>query len=121
MSRRESAWQRGVLRWRYLMIALLLMLLIFGIVMSGVQRDRAATEDDRLQASRELTLIQNQYDALSAELQQVGSSSYIENVARQNYSFLKRGELRFEVSNPEALNAYTYEEMLIYQEEHKTK
>ena len=121
MNRQDSAWQRGILRWRYLVVGLLLMLLVFGLVMSGIQRDRADAEEARLQANQVLSQAQLRYDALNAELRQVGSSSYIENIARQYYSFLKKGELRFEITNSDALNAYTYEEMQIYQEEHKAK
>lgn len=121
MSRQASAWQRGVLRWRYLIIALFIVLLTFTLAMRGISRDRAAILDLQMQTSRELILAQEAYNALAAELQQVGSSSYIENVARQHYAFLKPGELRFEISNPEDLNGYTYEEMQILQKERKTK
>lgn len=121
MSRQNSAWQQGVLRWRYLVIALLVILLAFTLAMRGIQRDKAAIVDQQTQASRELILAQDAYNALTVELQQVGSSSYIENVARQYYSFLKPGELRFEISNPEDLNGYTYEEIQILQQERKLK
>ena len=121
MSRQTSAWQRGVLRWRYLVIALLVILLCFYLTMRGIRQDLAAVADDQAQTARELLLAQEQYNSLTAELQQVGSSSYIENVARQYYSFLKPGELRFEITNPEDLNGYTYEEMQILQQERKSK
>lgn len=121
MGKHASAWQRGVLRWRYLVIALLILLLAFAFAMHGIQRDRAAILDQQTQVNRELLLAQEAYNALSSELQQVGSSSYIENVARQYYAFLKPGELRFEISNPEDLNGYTEEEMKILQQEVKVK
>ena len=119
MDGHSSAWQRGILRWRYLFVMLFLLCLAFFLVMRGVNSDRAGMEDARAQASRELVLTQDEYNALSAELAQVGSSSYIENVARQYYSFLKPGELRFEISNPEDLNGYTDEEMKILQQERR--
>ena len=121
MSRQSGAWQRGVLRWRYLAIALMVMLLAFTLAMRGIHRDKAVILDQQTQVSRELLLAQEAYNALTAELQQVGSSSYIENVARQYYAFLKPGELRFEISNPEDLSGYTYEEMQILQQERKIK
>ena len=121
MSKQGGAWQRGVLRWRYLVIALLVMLLAFTFAMRGIHRDKAAILDQQAQVNRELILAQEAYNALTSELQQVGSSSYIENVARQYYAFLKPGELRFEISNPEDLNGYTYEEMQILQQERKSK
>lgn len=121
MNGHSSTWQRGILRWRYLVVMLLLLFMAFFLVMRGVNRDRAAIDEVYAQASRELILTQESYNALSAELAQVGSSSYIENVARQNFSFLRKGEKRFEITNPENLNGYTYEEMQILQEERKTK
>ena len=116
-----SAWQRGILRWHYLVVMLLILCLGFFLIMRGMNADRAEMEQARAQASRELLLTQDQYNALSAELAQVGSSSYIENVARQNYDFLWGDEKRFEITNPEDLNGYTYEEMQILQEERKLK
>ena len=121
MSRQSGAWQRGVLRWRYLVAALLVLCLGFFLVMRGIRADRVKVEEDYAQASRELVLTEEKYNALYAELQQVGSSSYIENIARQNYSFLRPDEKRFEIRNPENLNGYTYEEMQILQEERKSQ
>ena len=121
MSRQSGAWQRGVLRWRYLLAALLILLTGFFLVMRGIRADQARVNEKLDQASRELLLTEEKYNALSAELQQVGSSSYIENIARQNYSFLRPDEKRFEITNPENLNGYTYEEMQILQEERKSQ
>ena len=121
MSRQSGAWQRGVLRWRYLVIALLVILLLFSLAMNSLRRDRVAVMDQQTQVSRELILAQDQYNALTLELQQVGSSSYIESVARQYYSFLKPGELRFEISTPDDLYGYTEEEMKILQQEIKIR
>lgn len=119
MSRQSGAWQRGVLRWRYLFAALLILFLGFFLVMRGIQRDRMTVDEAYEQATRAQMLTEEKYNALYAELQQVGSSSYIENIARQNYSFLRPEEKRFEIRNPEDLNGYTYEEMQILQEERK--
>ena len=121
MDGHSSAWQRGILRWRYLVVMLFIFCMVFFFVMRGVNADRVAMEAERTQVSRELVLTQDQYNSLSAELAQVGSSSYIENVARQNYAFLWEDEKRFEITNPEDLNGYTYEEMQILQEERKRK
>ena len=119
MSKQSGAWHRGVLRWRYLVIALLVILIAFFWVMRGMRQEMDQTRDAYAQVSKELVLAKSDYDALYAKLQQVGSSSYIENVARQYYSFLKPGELRFEISNPEDLNGYTEDEIRILQQERK--
>lgn len=121
MNRQSGAWQRGVLRWRYLVVALLILFMGFFLAMRGIHRDRAAVDNNYDQATRALLLTEEKYNSLYAELQQVGSSSYIENIARQNYSFLRPEEKRFEIRNPENLNGYTYEEMQILQEERKSQ
>lgn len=115
----NTAWQRGILRWRYLVIALLVLSLAFVLVMRGVRKDRATILEAQSQSSRELLLTQENYDALTVRLAQVGSSGYIENIARQNYSFVRKNEKRFEITNPEFLDGYTYEELQILQEERK--
>ena len=121
MSGRSGAWQRGVLRWRYLVVALLILFTAFFLVMRGIRADREKIDQALDQVSREQVLTEEKYNALYAELQQVGSSSYIENIARKNYSFLRPKEKRFEITNPEDLNGYTYEEMQILQEERKSQ
>ena len=44
------------------------------------------------------------------EIAQAGTDAYIENIARTEYGFLKPGEIRFEITNPEVLfNDYNAE------------
>ena len=121
MGGRSGAWQRGVLRWRYFVALLLVLFVAFFLVMRNIRQEKDAIDQAYDQASHELTLTEERYNALYAELQQVGSSSYIENIARQNYSFLRPNEKRFEIRNPENLSGYTYEEMQILQEERKSQ
>lgn len=120
MKGQSSAWQRGILRWPYLAVALLVIVTAFLLVMRGIQQDKRAILEAQSRANQDLLLTQEAYNDLSAELMQVGSSSYIENLARQNFSFLRPGEKRFEITNPEHLNGYTYEEMQILQQERKS-
>ena len=47
----------------------------------------------------------------------VGTDSYIISSARENYAFLKEGEIRFEFSNPGALYTYSEEELRILVDE----
>jgi DNA-binding response OmpR family regulator len=71
----------------------------------------------RVRHAIELTRLQNNQVALTTELSQVGSTSYIESRARTDYSFLKPGELRFEIVNPECLEGYTEAELRILMQE----
>lgn len=117
MSEQRSAWERGILRWRYLVIALVILLLAFGLIMRGVLRDKAVAQDSYDQVSQELNQAEAKLSKLNDRLATVGTDGHIENVARQSYSFLRKEEQRFEITNPEFLDGYTYEEMRILLEE----
>lgn len=117
--RKQSALRRGILRWRYIVLAAAIIAIGFGFSMRDIRQDMAAVEEADQQISQELIIAQEEYNQLSAQLEQVGSQSYIENVARQYYSFLRQDEVRFEIRNAEALSGYTYEEMQILQQERK--
>lgn len=51
----------------------------------------------------QLSELQNEKLRLEAELEAAGTDAYIENQARTRYGYLKPGELRFVITNPEAL------------------
>ena len=42
--------------------------------------------------------------------QRVGSDGDVENAARENYGFIRNGEIVFAFENPELLRGYTEEE-----------
>ena len=54
-----------------------------------------------------------QYDAMEAELRLVDTEDYIVSSAMNNFAFMNRNDLRFQFTNPEALYAYTEEELEI--------
>lgn len=113
--------KRGVLGWPIILAALILMGIGFTVAMRNIRVDLADAQARQTEVSRELIMSQDEYRDLSAQLLLVGSDSYIENMARQHYDFLKPGELRFEISNPELLNNYTEEELHILTEERQRK
>lgn len=55
------------------------------------------------QSRIQLSSIQNEKLKLEAELSVAGTDAYIENEARTRYGYLKPGELRFVITNPEVL------------------
>ena len=73
------------------------------------------TEEEQLQVT--LSQLQDEAGSLSAQLKVVGTESYVETQARQQYGFLKEGELRFTFDHPEYLEALTNEEYTIYKRE----
>ena len=78
-------------------------------------RSEAQAQEAALQAT--FARLQKSQLELTTELAQVGSSSYIESRARTDYAFLKPGEIRFEVVNPDALEGYTENELKILMQE----
>ena len=59
----------------------------------------AQLDDSRIQ----LTNAQNEQAQLKEDLQTVDTEAFIENQARSLYGYMKRDEIRFVITNPEAL------------------
>jgi len=108
---------RVIIRWQALVLVGLVIIGAFVWAFSVNRQDLQETETREASLQRTLARLQNNQLTLTAELRQIGSNSYIENRARTDFAFLKPGELRFEVVNPEALEGYTAEEMQILMEE----
>lgn len=108
---------RVIIRWQAFA---LVCLVIFGLFFWGMWRndqDMQSVLNRQAALQRTLTRLQNDQVNLSNELAQVGSTSYIEARARTDYSFLKPGELRFEIVNPDCLVGYTEAELRILMQE----
>lgn len=102
---------KKVIGWpKVIAAAVLLVIAFFVVVLQGEQNLRAL-EEQADASHRDLIMAQEVMAGLNLELKQVGSTSYIENAARKYYSYLKPGELRFEISNPDCLKGYTEQEM----------
>ncbi len=92
-------------RMRYL--TLFVLLAVIGVAFSvGNHKIQAtmqnlAKEED--QSRLELAALKNEKQDLETELSAAGTDAYIENQARTRYGYLKPGELRFVITNPEAL------------------
>lgn len=106
-----------VMRWRQLILICGVVVVAFFVGQARLQAIGQETRDNQKNLQVSLTELQNRHNALEDELSQIGTESYIENRARTDYQFLKPGEKRFEVVNPEALYGYTEEEMQILLDE----
>ena len=60
-----------------------------------------------------LTGMEEANKTLTAQLKAVGTEDYIVSSAKVNYAYMNRNDIRFEFTNPEALYAYTEEELKI--------
>lgn len=108
---------RIMVRWQAFALVCAVLLALFGWAFWRNRQDLQEVNNQEATLQRTLTRLQNDQIALTSELAQVGSSSYIENRARTDYSFLKPGELRFEIVNPECLEGYTETELRILMQE----
>lgn len=102
---------RFVIRWPVVIAAAVALVVAFGVVVISGERELGALQQQAVSSHQDLILAQETITALNLELKQVGSNSYVENAARKYYSYLKPGELRFEISNPDCLKGYTEQEM----------
>ena len=93
---------------------ILAIFLCLHLIMKG-DLARKAEEEEALQLA--LAELKEEEKDLRNQLSIVGTDSYIVSSARENYSFLKKDEIRFEFSNPEALYTYSEEELRILVDE----
>ena len=108
---------KTIFRWQAVIGMLVVIVLLFGVLMVHAGRSRSEAEEQAAALQQSLVRLQNEKLRLEETLSQAGTSSYVETIARTEYAYLKEGELRFEVVNPESLDAYTEAEMRILMEE----
>lgn len=102
---RKFAWIVGILLGIFLVLFLLL-----HHNLEGTRRQESA-----LQVT--LNRLGEQNKTMNEELNLVGTEDFIVTSARTNYSFMNKDDLRFQFTNPEALYAYTEEELKILMDE----
>ena len=96
-----------------LSVILVLFLAFHLMLQSDLSRKREETE--ALNAA--LPRLQDEHRDLTNQLSVVGTEDYIVSSAMQNYSYVSRDDIRFEFSNPDALYAYTDQEIAVLVEE----
>ena len=88
--------------------------LTFHLLMKG-DLSRKAEQQEAL--SLALADLQEEEKDLKNQLSIVGTEDYIVSSAMENYSYVKKDDIRFEFSNPEALYTYSEEELRILVDE----
>ena len=91
-----------------------ILLAVFLVVHLVLQGNLSATAEKENTLRVALTRLQEENTDLENQLRVVGTDGYIVTSAMQNYSYVRQNAIRFEFTNPEALDAYTTEEMRIY-------
>ena len=94
-----------------------IMLLVFLILHSALKStvDEKAEKEKALRV--QLTQLEEENKNLINRLDNVGTDEYIMSSAVRDYSYVRKDAIRFEFTNPEALYAYTDEELQILMDE----
>ena len=96
---RQFAWMLGVV--------IVVFAVLYGIATHHLTETQA--EETNLRAT--LTQLEDQNTTMENQLKLVGTDDYIVSSAMNNYAFMNKEDLRFQFTNPDALYAYTEEEL----------
>ena len=108
---------RRYISWRGMAMMSTLVVILFCVSLYWVKEDiaRLQAQDNTLQMK--MNVMEMDYADLQLEMQRVGSEGYVENEARENYGFIRSGEIVFAFEDPEKLKGYTEEEYQIIMDE----
>ena len=107
----------GAVSWLVVIPVVLAMIALFAYGIHRNGEDLRQAHSDELLRQYSLSRKEEELQTLKAELRDVGSMGYIETRARAELSYLKPGEVRFEITNPELLDSYTESEWQILLDE----
>ena len=108
---------RKVISWRGIAVMIMAFLVVFGIAMFGILSSRRAMEKQYQEQQSRIVDMEMNVSELKNELARVGTDGYVENQAREDYSYTRDGELLFEFSDPGRLDNYTEEEWDVIMDE----
>lgn len=108
---------RRYISWRGMALGAALLVILFAVSVHWVRKDIQRLQAQEATLQLRVNVMEMDYAGLKLELQRVGSEGYVENAARENYGFIKEGEIIFAFQNPDALKGYTAEEYQIIMDE----
>lgn len=88
---------------------------VYGLYLNSVRGNELSQEVTDLRA--ELTQLENERVKMQTAIASVGTDAFVEMYVRENMDFMKPGELRFEIVNPQQLREYSNAENQIIMEE----
>ena len=94
-------------------IMLIAFLVLHSTLRSAVDEKTEKEKELRVQ----LTRLEEENKDLNAQLNVVGTDEYIMSSAVRDYAYVRKNDIRFEYTNPEALYAYSEEELQILLDE----
>ena len=96
-------------------LSLILAVFLFLHLLMRGDLSRKAEQEEALRET--LSELQEEEKDMKNQLNIVGTEDYIVSSAMENYSYVKKDDIRFEFSNPEALYTYSEEELRILVDE----
>ncbi len=108
--------QRMLNRKGFLLIlaGMLVLFLIFYFLLNSQLQEKRQEVSVRQES---LSRLEGVNRDLNAQLKVAGTEDYIVSSAITEYSYMNKDDIRFEYSNPEALYAYSQEELAILMDE----
>ncbi|MBQ9308834.1 MAG: hypothetical protein IJ229_13005 [Clostridia bacterium] len=103
-------WKRHTTTWPGFALMLVMVFALFLGLNYLNGRDLAAANKEKSDLQVALSIAEAQKLSLQNEKASIGSKPYIETRARSELSYLRPGEIRFEIENAELLDNYTNEE-----------
>ena len=108
---------RRYISWKGMALISVLLVILFCVSLHWVRADIARLEAQDTTLQLKVNVMEMNYADLQLELQRVGSEGYVENEARENYGFIRNGEIVFAFEDPDMLRGYTEEECQIIMDE----
>ena len=108
MARKDRS--RHYFSWPVLAFIAVVMFAVFFIVLHQVRSRTQQLETQAESLRVTISARENELSDLEKELQRVDSEGHIENVAREEYDFIRKGEIIFRFNDPKKLEGYTIEE-----------
>lgn len=105
--------QQRTVNWRGFILICLILLATFLIIHAILKSQYASRMEYETELNRIVTGLEQQNRELEEKLRYAGTDNYIVTSAINDYSFVNKNDIRFEFTNPEALDAYTMEELQI--------
>ena len=108
MARKDRS--RHYFSWPTLALIAAVMLCVFFFVLHQVRNHTQQLETQAESLRLTIAAREAELTDLEKELQRVDSEGHIENVAREEYDFIRKGEIIFKFNDPQKLEGYTIEE-----------
>lgn len=105
--------QQRTVNWRGFILVSLILVVTFLVIHIILKNQEASRLEYETELNRIMTGLEQKNRDLEEELRYAGTDNYIVTSAINDYSFMNKDDIRFEFTNPEALDAYTMEELQI--------